>query len=31
MFERDVQLVLDEYLAGAIREKDMLQDSYFVT
>jgi len=27
MFERDVQLVLDEYLAGAIREKDMLQDA----
>ena len=27
MFERDVQLVLDEYLQGLIREKDFLRDS----
>ncbi|MFN3431207.1 MAG: ChaN family lipoprotein, partial [Candidatus Sericytochromatia bacterium] len=27
MFERDVQLVLDEYLADAIREKDLLTDA----
>jgi uncharacterized iron-regulated protein len=27
MFERDVQPVLDEYLAGCIRERDLLQDA----
>jgi len=27
MFERDTQLVLDEYLAGLIREEDLLQDA----
>ena len=27
MFERDVQPVIDEYLAGCIRERDLLQDA----
>lgn len=27
MFEADVQLVLDEYLAGRIAERDLLQDA----
>ena len=27
MFEADTQLVLDEYMRGAIRERDMLQDA----
>ena len=27
MFERDVQPVIDEYLAGLIREKDLMQDA----
>lgn len=27
MFERDIQPVMDEYLAGCIRERDLLQDA----